>query len=252
MYAYSKLFNHLTQYALEQVDTDEKKKYWFMNGLSTKLQERFALNANWTFLELVSNTIIVDDAIWAHQESKKKKVLATPFDSAPHKYQMVYAPHCNPQQQHHHQLATYPPPYQIVMPRAVTPPLTVLHTSSQKRGIVPQTCYNYGQVGHFAKECMSPRQIDVPHPLGNYSHLSGVVAAKTDQLNYTTMEAIPEGELVLVGTFFLNGHPIIILFDSGATHDFISKACTQKHQLPIAHTHTPYRISTPGGNILTK
>jgi hypothetical protein len=86
MYAYSKLFNHLAQYALEQVDTDEKKKYWFMNDLSTKLQERFALNANWTFLELVSNTIIADDAIRAHQESKKKKVLATPFDSAPHKY----------------------------------------------------------------------------------------------------------------------------------------------------------------------
>jgi hypothetical protein len=44
VYAYSKLFNHLTQYAPEQVDTD-KKKYRFMNGLSTKLQERLALNA---------------------------------------------------------------------------------------------------------------------------------------------------------------------------------------------------------------
>jgi hypothetical protein len=66
------------------------------------------------------------------------------------------------------------------------------------------------------------------------------------------MEAIPDGEQVLVGTFSLDGRPIIILFDSGATHDFISKAYTQKHQLPIAHTHTPYMISTPGGNIITK
>jgi hypothetical protein len=65
------------------------------------------------------------------------------------------------------------------------------------------------------------------------------------------MEAIPKGEQVLTGTFSLNGHPII-LFDSGATHDFISKAYAQKHQLPIAHTHTPYRISTQGGNIITK
>jgi hypothetical protein len=60
------MFNHLTQYALEQVDTDEKKKYRFMNDLSTKLQERLALKANWTFLELVSNAIITDDAIRAH------------------------------------------------------------------------------------------------------------------------------------------------------------------------------------------
>jgi hypothetical protein len=71
-------------------------------------------------------------------------------------------------------------------------------------------------------------------------------------LNYTTIEAIPEGEQVLVVTISLNGRSIIILFDSGATHDFISKAYTQKHQLPIAHTHTPYRISTPGGNLITK
>jgi hypothetical protein len=34
---YSKLFGHLAQYVPEQVDTDEKKKNRFMNGLSTKL-----------------------------------------------------------------------------------------------------------------------------------------------------------------------------------------------------------------------
>jgi hypothetical protein len=48
-----------------------------MNGLSTKLQECLALNVDWTFLELVSNAIIVVDTICAHQESKKKKALAT-------------------------------------------------------------------------------------------------------------------------------------------------------------------------------
>jgi hypothetical protein len=42
----SKLFNHLAQYAPEQVDTDEKKKYHFMNGLTTKLQDRLVLNAD--------------------------------------------------------------------------------------------------------------------------------------------------------------------------------------------------------------
>jgi hypothetical protein len=73
---------------------------------------------------------------------------------------------------------------------------------------------------------MSLRQTDAPHPQGNSNHLSRVVVAKTDRVNYTTMEAIVEGEQVLTSTFSLNGHPIIILFDSGATHDFISKAYT--------------------------
>jgi hypothetical protein len=127
VYAYSKMFNHFTQYAPEQVDTNEKKKYCFMKGLSTKLQERLALNADWTFLELVSNAIIVDDTNCAHQESKKKKALAAPSGSAPHKYRMVCAPHPHPPRQHHHQLAIGPPPHQNVMPRAMTPPPRVLH-----------------------------------------------------------------------------------------------------------------------------
>jgi hypothetical protein len=60
-----------------------------------------------------------------------------------------------------------------------------------------------------------------------------VVAVKTGRVNYTTMADIPEGRHVLTGTFSLNGHQIVILFDSGATHDFIGKAYTQKHKLAI-------------------
>jgi hypothetical protein len=90
MYDYSKQFNHLTQYAPDQVDTDEKKKDHFMIGLSTKLQEHMALNTGGTFPEFVSNVMITDDAIHAHKETKKRKVVSAPSSSAPLKYQMVY------------------------------------------------------------------------------------------------------------------------------------------------------------------
>jgi hypothetical protein len=46
---YSKLFNHLAQYAPGQVDTDDKKKDCFMIGLSTNLQEHMALNMGGSF-----------------------------------------------------------------------------------------------------------------------------------------------------------------------------------------------------------
>jgi hypothetical protein len=76
--------------------------------------------------------------------------------------------------------------------------------------------------------------------------------AKTSRINYTTMEDVPKGEQVLVRTFSVNGYPIIIiLFNSGATHNFISKSCTQKSQLAIMHLSTPYMISTLGGKIVT-
>jgi hypothetical protein len=95
---YSKEFNHLVQYALDQVDTDEKKKDHFMIGLSTKLQERMALNTGGTFPEFVNNVMIADDAIRAHKETKKRKVVAAPSSSAPPKYWTVY-----------HHGPTYPP-----------------------------------------------------------------------------------------------------------------------------------------------
>jgi hypothetical protein len=95
---YSKQFNHLAQYALYQVDTDDKKVDHFMIGLSTKLQERMALNTGGTFLEFICNVMIVDDAIRAHKETKKRKDVAAPSGSAPPKYRMVY-----------HHGSTYPP-----------------------------------------------------------------------------------------------------------------------------------------------
>jgi hypothetical protein len=95
---YSKQFNHLAQYASDQVDTDDKMKDRFMIGLSTKLQERMALNTGGTFPEFISNVIIADDAIRAHKESKKRKVMASLSYSAPLKYRTVY-----------HYDSTYPP-----------------------------------------------------------------------------------------------------------------------------------------------
>jgi hypothetical protein len=67
--------------------------------------------------------------------------------------------------------------------------------------------------------------------------------------NYTTVEEIPMGEDVLAGTFFLNERPIIILFNSGASQDFISSTCAKKVMLSMVATEAPYMISTPGGRV---
>jgi hypothetical protein len=70
---------------------------------------------------------------------------------------------------------------------------------------------------------------------------------RVGRANFTTVEDIPPGKEVLAGTFFLFEHPIIILFDSGASHDFMSLACAQKAKLTLWATTAPYSISTPGG-----
>jgi hypothetical protein len=101
---YSKQFNHLAQYASDQVDTDDKKDR-FMIGLSTKLQKRMTLNTRGTFSEFVSNVMITDDAICAHKKTKKRKAVVTLSGSAPLKYRTVYHHGSTypPQQLHQHQ-----------------------------------------------------------------------------------------------------------------------------------------------------
>jgi hypothetical protein len=59
------------------------------------------------------------------------------------------------------------------------------------------------------------------------------------------MDEIPVGEEVLAGTFFLNEHPIILLFDSRASHDFMSYTCAKKAKLSLVASGVPYVISTP-------
>jgi predicted aspartyl protease len=71
-------------------------------------------------------------------------------------------------------------------------------------------------------------------------------------VNHTTVEDTLEGEEVLVGTLLLFGHPVIILFDSGASHDFMSSTCAKRAKLALTDAKTSYMISTPGGQVVAK
>jgi hypothetical protein len=69
-------------------------------------------------------------------------------------------------------------------------------------------------------------------------------------LVFTTVEEILPGEEVLAGTFFHFEHPIVILFDSGASHDIMSLAYAQKAKLTLRANSAPYSITTPGRNMV--
>jgi hypothetical protein len=63
------------------------------------------------------------------------------------------------------------------------------------------------------------------------------------------VDGIPTGEEVLAGTFFLNERPIVILFDSRASRDFMSSTCAKKARLTLMASGAPYVISTPRGRV---
>jgi hypothetical protein len=75
------------------------------------------------------------------------------------------------------------------------------------------------------------------------------LAPWTGHVNYTTVDGIPTKEEVFAGTFFLNERPIIILFDSGASRDFLSSTCAKMARLTLVASGVPYVISTHGGRV---
>jgi hypothetical protein len=78
-----------------------------------------------------------------------------------------------------------------------------------------------------------------------------VVQVRQGRVNLTTLSELPEGTPIMMGTFSINHHPVIILFDSGATHSFVSAKYGTKMGLDIYSTNEDYKITTPGGKILS-
>jgi hypothetical protein len=68
-------------------------------------------------------------------------------------------------------------------------------------------------------------------------------------VNFTTLIELPEGAPIMTGTFSINHQPVIILFDSGATHSFISSKCGTKVGLDFYPTNGAYMITAPSSKI---
>ena len=53
--------------------------------------------------------------------------------------------------------------------------------------------------------------------------------ANPGYVNYTAIEEVPMGEVVTASMFLVNKHPAIVLFDSRASHSFMSQTFASKH-----------------------
>jgi hypothetical protein len=60
------------------------------------------------------------------------------------------------------------------------------------------------------------------------------------------MEEAPN---VVIGMFFINDTSAVVLFDSRASHSFISAAYVEEYNLPIALLRCQMIVSFPGGDM---
>jgi hypothetical protein len=123
-------------------------------------------------------------------------------------------------------------------------------------------CFNYGKYGHFIKDCPYSKQnkSNFQQTSGSTSQGKGNVAntpagkntRKTGRVYYTQVATTPEGEPVMMGTFFIANYPVVIHFDSGASHTFMSQTFVEKHCIHSIESKEGFVIQSPGGQIFTK
>jgi hypothetical protein len=93
-----------------------------------------------------------------------------------------------------------------------------------------------GQLGHFAKSCPRPKKKNNVYPA---------------RVHLTTTDEIADGELVTTDTFFVNDHPLVVLFDSGSSHSFMSTAFAHRFNQSSEKVGHKYQISSVGADVFT-
>ena len=152
-------FNHLSQYAPEHVNTDAKKKKWFMRGMNTKLQTMMTACTNVTYHEAVDIAIASEAKYRQHREFKKKKSMPSgSFGGNPKRQRVIYHP------VNHNRPPYRPPQFQAGQQSNVRPATTYQHPPQNTSGVNTPTsqghkypCFNCGKPGHFSREYPYPR-----------------------------------------------------------------------------------------------
>jgi hypothetical protein len=72
------------------------------------------------------------------------------------------------------------------------------------------------------------------------------------RVNHMTSVEAQQAQDVVLGMFLISSHPATVLFDSRASHSFISPSFVLKHNLPIATMKHTMLVSLPRGEMRTK
>jgi hypothetical protein len=72
------------------------------------------------------------------------------------------------------------------------------------------------------------------------------------KVNHMTSDEAQQAQVVVLGMFLASSHPTTILFNSGASHSFITSSFIAKDNLSIANMKPTMLVSSPGGEMRTK
>jgi hypothetical protein len=81
---------------------------------------------------------------------------------------------------------------------------------------------------------------------GDQNKLQGQQNFTYGKVNHMTSDEAQQAQDVVLGMFLASSYPAIVLFDSGASHSFITSSFVAKHNLPIENMKHTMLVSLLG------
>ena len=69
-------------------------------------------------------------------------------------------------------------------------------------------------------------------------------------MNHINMEDVEDQPDTVIGKFLIKSFTALVLFDTGASHSYISREFVDKFKLPTQTLRTPLLVSSPGAEYM--
>nr|CAH66143.1 OSIGBa0114M03.1 [Oryza sativa] len=216
-------FNRLARYAPEDVRNDEERQEKFLEGLNDELSYPLMAGDYPDFQKLVDKAIRQEDK-YNRMEQKKRRIAQFKTQQGNNqKPRLTLGPQSVPQG----------------APTQQQP-------AKREQGSKPVVCFNCGDPGHYADKCPKPRRVKVVPAQSN-----STIPASKARVNHVAAAEAQDAPDVILGTFLVNSVPATVLFDSGATHSFLSMSFAGNHGMKVEDLRRPLMVSTPSNQALS-
>src|SRR3954465_7733624 len=248
MDAYSREFGKLARYAPEEVSTDAKKQARFRKGLSPELRCDLRLHYCTSFPKLVNKAISAETGQTDFEASRKHSLDFGSSSGSGSQKRRVWIPNTalpprftpRPSFEAPRPNQPYAPPKTYGGPTANTAPRPNMIT-----------CFKCGEPGHYIRECPQNNPSQFGKSVGRGKSTAKVLVARPATSVCRHCNSVSAGETqgdpnVVPGTLLVNCHPATVLFDTEASHSFISDSYARLHNTTFSDMPTSMELQTPG------
>jgi hypothetical protein len=237
---YHDKFIQLSRYAPDEVAKDERKQEHFIEGLNGPLQYALVAHTFPSFQRLIDKALTIEHKRVQLGDLKRKAISqGQGSNSVRPRYS---SPQGTPVRTSGGQRPTQHSPQGTPPIRQTTPTGTPTKFSGQSAGT---TCYKCGKTGHYANVC--PQRIATTPVQNKQQTLGSDKGFSIARVNQVSDDATPDGADIALGMFYINAIPATILFDSGATHSFMSARYANTNEIPLQNMRKPMTVITPKG-----